>query len=65
MTPAAAAAPRHTPRPISHISRNSQKRRKTQDAKFPVLAVILRKENVILQKYFFIYLSMGYTGTKM
>ena len=32
MTPAAAAAPHTTPRPICRISRNSQKRRKTQDA---------------------------------
>ena len=34
MTPAAAAASHTTPHPICHISRNSQKRRKTQDAKY-------------------------------
>ena len=32
MTPAAAAASHTTPRPICRISRNSQKRPKTQDA---------------------------------
>ena len=58
MTPAAAAAPHTTPHPICRISRNSQKRRKTQNI-YTMSMGVHRKENVILEKYFFIYMSMG------
>ena len=59
MTPAAAAAPHSTPRPICRISRNSQKRRKTQKYIYYVNGGTQERKCDFIKIFFHLYVNGG------